>query len=107
MLKNALTRLFNYELNQASPVIDDYVQVEKNDSDGVRYVVYEKFDYPKFQSSNGTVIDWSLQSLLKAGISPNFSIHTGNNTRMEGFSSILDASAVADSILAEISNSNE
>lgn len=101
MLKNVLTRLFNYELNQASPVQDDFVQVEKRDEDGNVFTVYEKFDYPKHQASLGTVTDWSLNSLLKAGINPDFNIHTGFNTRLEGVGSVAEMAAVADSILAE------
>ena len=101
MLKNALTRLFNYELNQASPVRDDSVRVEKVDSDGLRYVVYEKFDYPKYQASLGSIIDWSLNNLLKAGISPDFPIHTGFNTRMEGIDTVASVAVDVDNYLNE------
>lgn len=101
MFKNALTRLFDYELNQASPVQDDFVQVEKRDEDGNILTVYEKFDYPNHQSSLGTVNDWSLDALLRAGINPNFPIHTGNNTRLEGAAAVEGFAAEAESILAE------
>ena len=86
MRKNVLTRLFNYELKQVSPVRADFVQVEKRDEDGNVFTVYEKFDYPKFHASLGYVSDWSLNALLRAGVNPNFTIHTGLNTRLEGAS---------------------
>ena len=101
MVKNALTRLFDYELKQASPVRDDLVQVEKRDEDGNVFTVYEKFDYPKHQASLGSVSDWSLNSLLRAGVNPNFSIHTGLPTRIEGASVVASAAAQVESILNE------
>lgn len=99
MLKNALTRLFNYELEQASPVRDDLVQVEKRDGDGNVFTVYEKFDYPRHQASLGCVSDWSLNSLLRAGVNPNVAIHTGLPTRLEGASVVASAAAQVESIL--------
>lgn len=99
MLKNALTRHFNYELNQASPVQVDYVQVENVDEDGNVFATREKIDYEKFQSSLGSVKDWSLTSLMKAGIDPNFPIHTGNTTRLAVAADMADWSAQADAIL--------
>lgn len=101
MFKNALTRLFNYELKQASPIKDDFVQVEKRDEDGNVFTVYEKFDYAKHQASIGTVSDWALNSLLRSGVNPNFSIHTGLPTRLEGASVVASAAAQVESILNE------
>lgn len=101
MLKNVLTRLFNYELKQASPVREDFVQVEKRDEDGNIFTVYEKFDYPRFQASLGLVKDWSLNALLRAGVNPSFTISTGFNTRLEAADQFADISAAADAILAD------
>lgn len=102
MVKNALTRLFDYELNQASPVQDDFVQVQKRDEDGNVFTVYEKYDYPKHQASLGFVSDWSLNSLLRAGVNPNFTIHTGNPTRLEGSSVVSEFAEQAEKILADV-----
>lgn len=107
MVLNALSRHFNYELNQASPVRDDFVQVQRRDEDGDILTVYEKFDYSKHQSSLGSLNDWSLNSLLRAGINPSFSIHTGVNTRLEGAASVAGFAAEAESILAETAESKE
>lgn len=104
MLKNALTRLFNYELNQASPVRQDYIRTEKIDEDGNIFTVYEKFDNAKHQASLGTVSDWSLSNLLKAGINPNFPIRTGLNTRIEGASVVASAAASAEVLLNDNAN---
>ena len=104
---DALSRLFDYSLNQASPVQKDFAQVEKVDEDGNVFVSYEEVDYPKVQSSFGLVKNWSLDVLLKAGINPNFPIHTGNTTRLAAAASMADWTAAADSILSETSPKSE
>ena len=102
-----MTRLFNYELNQESRSCDDFYQVEKRDEDGDIFTVYEKFDYPKHQASLGSVSDWSLSNLLKAGVNPNFSIRTGLNTRLEGASVVASAVASVDAMLNDSSAKTE
>lgn len=84
---------------QQSPVMEDKVRVVKHDGD-TEIVMYEKFDYPKYQQSLGRVSDWSLNALLAAGINPDFGIHTGNPTRIEGLDYIDAMIAQADEILA-------
>lgn len=84
-----------------SPVQDDYVRVVEHDEKGNEYITWKLFDSAAYQKSLGTVDNWSLTELLKAGIDPSFSIHTGYNTRLEGLSDIDAMAAVADSILAE------
>lgn len=101
MFKNALSRHFNYELNQASPVQDDFVQVEKRDEDGNVFTVYEKFDYPRHQASLGTAKDWQLAALLRAGVNPRFNIHTGMNTRLEAAGQVGQFAEQVDKILSE------
>lgn len=96
-----LTHLFNYDVNQYSPVMDDYVRKVNYDEDGNEIITYEKFDSEKYQRSLGFVTDWSLDSLLKAGIDPAFPIHTGNNTLLDGINTISEWSAMADSVLAD------
>lgn len=105
-IKSALTRLFNYQLNQCSPVKDDEVRKVNYDEDGNELITYVKFDYAKYQASLGHVNDWSLDALLKAGINPDFPIHTGNNTRLEGLDTIAQAEAIADSLLSDIETDN-
>lgn len=98
---DVLNKNFNIGVNQCSPVQEDYNRVVKYDEDGLEYVVYEKVDYPSILRANGLVTDWNLNNLLKAGVNPDFPIHTGMPTRIEGFNVINDAAAVADSILSE------
>ena len=105
-MKNALTRLFNYDLNQASPVKEDVARVVKYDEDGNEYIVYEKVDYKKLQESLGSVNMWSLESLVKAGIDPAFPIHTGNPTRLEGQDALDAYIAEADAIFADADSQN-
>ena len=104
---SALKRLFNSKVNQSSPVRDDYVRKVNYDENGVEFITYEKFDYPTFQRSLGSVADWNLDALLKAGIDPAFPIHTGVPTRLEGLNSIDDFLAVADQIAADENGENE
>lgn len=97
---DVLKKLFDKSVNQASPVQPDYTRVVRFDEDGNEIVSYEKTDYPSIQASHGFVTDWSLDALLKAGINPNFGIHTGLTTRIEGVGVVVEASAVADKILS-------
>ena len=90
------------EFSCQSPVQPDYNRVVQYDEEGNEIVTYEEVDYPKVQASLGSWTDWSLNTLLKAGINPDFGIHTGNPTRLEGVDMIADLSAQADAILAGI-----
>lgn len=97
MIKNYIDK----GVNQSSPVQVDKQRVVKYDDKGKEYIVFEKVDYPKLQRSLGTVGDWNLNALLKAGINPNFSIHTGLNTRLEGHSTVMNFSSELDEIFAD------
>ena len=98
---NALQRLFNPNVNQYSPVVPEKQRVVHHDEDGNEYITFEPVDLAKLQKSLGTVSDWSLDSLVKAGINPNFSISTGVGTRLEGLDALSAFEAEADRILAE------
>lgn len=89
------------DVNQQSPVRDDYERVVKHDSDGNESVTYRKVDYKELQKSLGSVAMWSLDALLKAGISPDFAIHTGLGTRLDGVSSVERFEEQAEKILSE------
>lgn len=91
---------FSKNINQCSPVQKDYVRKVKTDGE-TEVVVYEEVDYAKLHKSLGKASDWNLDTLLKAGVNPNFPIHTGNPTRIEGLDAISDFAARADDILAE------
>lgn len=92
---------FDASVNQASPVQKDYVRKVNIDADGAEFITYEEVDYRSVQKANGDVSLWKLDSLLKAGINPDFPIHTGNPTRLDGIDVITKAAAIADSILAD------
>lgn len=98
-----LPHLFNYDLDQSSPVVDDYMRKVNYDEDGNEFITFEKVDYPKLQKSLGSAKDWSLEALLKAGIDPKFGIHTGNPTRIEGLGELDAFTVAADTILNETS----
>lgn len=90
-----------------SPIIPDVYRKVDRDEKGQEKITYPTVDYPSFQKSLGVVDNWSLNSLLKAGINPNMSIHTGNPTRLEGLSSLDKFGEVAEKIISEETNNSE
>ena len=111
MKKELLTRLeekyINKGINQSSPVQKDLVRKVKVDEKGNEYPVWEEVDYKKFQQSLGTISDWNLNNLLKAGVNPDFPIHTGFNTRLEGVGVIEGITSELDAMFAEFDKDNE
>lgn len=101
---SVLAAYFDPSVNQCSRVCEDLIRVVKHDEKGGEYVTWEPFDSDAYQKSLGPVDNWSLDSLLKAGIDPKFGIHTGYNTRLEGLNDIDAMAAVADSIIADENN---
>lgn len=97
-----LSKYCNRELNTASPVLKSYDLVS-DFSEGREVKSFVETDYPKIVESHGHVDDWSLESLTKAGINPNFSIHTGSSSsRMEeATTGVQSLNKVVDSILGE------
>lgn len=80
---NVLTTYFNHQVNQCSPVQEDLIRVVDVDETGQEHVSFKSVDYPELQKSLGYVSDWSLQNLLKAGINPDFPVHTTFTTRLQ------------------------
>ena len=103
---SVLAAYFDPSVNQCSRVCEDLIRVVKHDEKGGEYVTWEPFDSAEYQKSLGPVENWSLNSLLKAGIDPNFGIRTGYNTRLEGIDDVNAMASVADSILAENNEQN-
>ena len=104
---SVLKAYFDEKVNQCSPVQDDFVRKVDYDEDGNEFISYEKVDYPTLQKSLGTVNDWSISALLKAGVNPDFPIHTGAPTRIEGISTLEKFSTLADEILAPMNDNEE
>ena len=98
---SVLSKYFDKSVGQCSPVQLDYKRTVSYDAEGNEIVMYTEVDYPTFQASLGVVKDWSLDALLKAGVNPNFSIHTGNPTRLEGLDSLDSFMSQADEILED------
>jgi len=103
---SVLKKYFNKK-SYASPVMDDYDRVVRYDEDGNEIISYEKVDYPSLVDSRGTIGVWKLNALLAAGIDPNFNIHTGFNSRIEGVDTVNDALAYTDQLFAEDNNVSE
>lgn len=104
---SVLKKYFNSSLDQSSPIVDDFERVVNYDEDGNEYITYVKFDYKQYQISLGTVDMWSLDSLVKAGIDPSFSIHTGLSTRLEGIDTVNAAVAAFDKVFDEDSTKKD
>lgn len=98
---DVLTKNFSYDVDQCSPVQEDFSRKVCYDEEGKELVIYVPVDYPAIQASLGSVTDWSLNALLAAGIDPNFPISTGLNTRLEGVGVVEDFKALAESLLNE------
>lgn len=104
---DVLFKNFSYDIDQHSPVLEDVSRIVQYDEDGNELVSYLPIDYPKIQASFGSVLDWSLDALLKAGINPNFPIHTGLNTRLEGVDVVAQYAAFAEDVLNSENESNK
>lgn len=106
---STLKNNFNYKLNGSSPVHtpEDLALVIKKDKNGNSIKIFEPIDYKKIVEDNGTVDMWSLDSLLAAGINPDFPIHTGYNTRLEGISDLDSITDSVDEFLASQNNNEE
>ena len=98
---SVIKALFNPEIDQRSPIIEDLQREVDYDETGQEFIRFVPVDYSKLIKSNGSVQDWSLNALLKAGIDPNFPIHTGLNTRLEGVNTISGAIEYLNQIVAE------
>lgn len=103
---SVLKNYFNKKTGE-SLIQDDYERVVNYDEKGDEIVTWKKVDYEAIQKSNGDVSDWSLDALLKAGINPNFPIHTGNATRLEGIDVVNRAAVIADTLITEDTNKNK
>ena len=96
---SVISKYFNKDLNQSSPVQIDLARVVNLDDEGNEFITWEEVDYSKIQASLGTGDQWSLNALLAAGIDPSFPIHTGNPTRLDGFTEVMNAIDVINSEL--------
>lgn len=85
--------VYDKNFNSCSRVRPDYERVVNIDEDGIEHISFELVDYKKLQDSFGSYNLWSLESLKKAGINPDFGIKTGFNTRLDGFDTMNGAVA--------------
>ena len=96
---SALKAYFNYSLNQSSPIQKGYERVVNYDELGNEFITWKEIDYPSIQAELGTIDQWSLSSLMSAGINPDFPIHTAAPTRLDGFDTAMDAVDKINSVL--------
>lgn len=101
-LKSVAEKYMNTSANIQSPVQEDLMRVVKHDEEGNEFVSYVPVDGEALIKSNGNALAWSLNSLIAAGINPDFPISTGYGTRLEGIGAVIDAAAQINSILDEV-----
>ena len=94
--------LFDASISPYSPVIGDVERCVSFDEDGKEIVSWKEVDYKELQKSRPCVEDFSLNAMLKAGINPAFSIHTGSGvSRVEGVEAVNEASADVEQIFKD------
>lgn len=92
--------LFDTSVKPFSPVFGDQERKVYYDEEGKEIVSFVPVDYKAYADSVGSVFDWSLDALVKAGINPNFPIHTSNSvSRIEGVNDIQSVSEQINLIL--------
>lgn len=99
-MQGVLKKYFDPKVNQFSPNCEDFVRVVKHDEKNGEHVVYEKFDSAEYQQSLGPVSNWSITSLMKAGISPDFPVSTGYNSRIEGINTVFKADEYSEKLIS-------
>lgn len=87
-----------FDFRTVSPVQVDYWRKVDYDEEGNEIITWPEVDYSQLQQSLGIVGDWSLTNLLKAGINPDFPIHTGLPTRLEGVNMVNNIEQNIDSL---------
>lgn len=101
-MQSVLITLFNKDVKQNSPVFPCIERVTKFDENGKEVVSFEEQDlFSNVVLSHGKFSDWSINSLMKAGINPDFPIHTGSVSRVESAKDAESISADVDKIFSE------
>lgn len=105
-IKNVLEKYVNASAVFMSPLMVDYKRVVNVDKDGNEIISYLPIDGASLVQSNGKFLAWSLNSLLSAGVNPNFSITTGYSTRLDGLDLLVDVSAQINQMLDSVIDSS-
>lgn len=100
-LKSVAEKYTDTSAKIQSPIQQDLTRVVKHDEEGNEHVSYVPVDGEALIKSNGKYSAWSLNSLMAAGINPDFPISTGYNSRLEGIGAVVDAAAQINAILDE------
>lgn len=99
---SVLKSQFDCKLSQDSPYVPDYRRVSNFDKDGVEVVTYVEKDFPSIVKSHGKADDWSLSSMIQAGIDPSsLRVNTSASTRLDSFNDISAWNQAIDNALNE------
>lgn len=101
-LKSVAEKYTDTSAKIQSPLAEDVMRVVKHDEEGNEHVSYVPVDGEALIKSNGKFVAWKLNSLISAGINPDFPISTGYNSRLEGIGAVVDAAAQINAILDEV-----
>lgn len=80
----------------------DVERVVKFGKNGEEIVTYEPVDNKKILEENGSFVNWSLTNLMKAGINPDFPIHTSSTSRLDVNDDVQSAIDEVDALLASL-----
>lgn len=100
-IKSVLEKYVNENAPLYSPMIEDVQRISNFDNEGNEIVTYAPVDNSAIVKANGSAINWSLNALLAAGVNPNFPIHTGVGTRLDGYADVANAAAGINALLDE------
>lgn len=85
-VSDVLSSHFDSRVNQNSPCLVTHSVKLFVDQDGIEHSSFVE-DTPSDEDL-GSMYDWTISSLRNAGINPNFAIHTGNVSRVDGAADI-------------------
>lgn len=100
-IKSVLEKYVNANARMQSPLIGDVQRVVNYDKNGNEIITYAPVDNSAIVKANGSANNWTLNSLLAAGVNPNFPIHTGVGTRLDGYADVANAAAEINALLDE------
>ena len=98
---NVLQRHYDFQVDVFSPDCPDYIKTTTVNESGNPIPVYVEVDNKKLCESLGTVDNYSLRSLLAAGINPDTHIHTGLASRLDGFSVVKSVESALNNLETE------
>lgn len=103
-VSDVLSSHFDSRVNQNSPLLVTHSVKLFTDKDGIERSSFVE-DVPSDEDL-GSMYDWTITSLRNAGINPNFAIHTGNVSRVDGAADIASVQQDVDANFTDVEPEN-